>query len=61
MPENQCCYKRDRCSSQAVLPDGLDQLPMRKVLITVILTTVNGAEVCNSALNVNNNISDEPK
>ncbi len=29
------------------LPDGLDQLPPRNVLITVILTTVNGAEIRN--------------
>jgi hypothetical protein len=28
-----------------VLPDGLDQFPQRKVLNTVILTIVNGAEV----------------
>ncbi len=33
-----------------VLPDGLlDQLPPSKVLITVILTTVNGSEVGNIA------------
>jgi ankyrin repeat protein len=32
---------------KAVLPDGLDQLAPRKVLITVILTTVNGTQVCN--------------
>ncbi len=34
---------------EAVLPDDLDQLPLRKVLITVILTTVNVVEVCNKA------------
>ncbi len=36
---------------EAVLPDGLDQLPPRKVLNVgiVILTTVNGAEECNRA------------
>jgi hypothetical protein len=27
-----------------VLPDGLGQLPQRKVLITVILTTMSGTE-----------------
>ncbi len=36
-------------SDRAVLPDGLDQLPPRKVLITVILKTINGAEVCDKA------------
>jgi hypothetical protein len=30
---------------QAVLPDGLDQLPPRKVLFTFTLTTVNRAEL----------------
>ncbi len=44
-----------------MLPDGLDQLRPRKVLITVILTTVNEAEVCKRAYNVSNNISDEPQ
>ncbi len=28
------------------LPDGLDQLPPREVLYTVILITVKGAELC---------------
>ncbi len=36
-------------SDHAVLPDCLDQLPPRKVLITVILATVKRAEVCNRA------------
>ncbi len=36
----------DQQRQQAVLPDGLDHLPPRKVLDTVLLTTVNGAEVC---------------
>ncbi len=30
---------------QPVLPDGLDQLPPRKLLFTVILATINKAEV----------------
>ncbi len=32
----------------------------KEVLITVILTTVNGAELCNRTENVNNNISEKP-
>ncbi len=32
-----------------VLPDGLDQLPPREVLFTVIMTTVNIVYVCKSA------------
>ncbi len=35
-----------RVQVEAVLPDGLDQLPPRKVQFTAILTTVNRAEVC---------------
>ncbi len=33
----------------AVLPDGLDQLPSREILFTVILTLVIREEVCNMA------------
>jgi hypothetical protein len=32
-----------------VLPEGLDQLPPRKVLLIVLLTTVHGAVVGNRA------------
>jgi hypothetical protein len=32
-----------------VLPGGLGQLPPKKILFTVILTTVSRAEVCNRA------------
>ncbi len=36
----------------SMLPEGLDQQSLRKVLFTVIITVVNRAEVCNRALNV---------
>ncbi len=45
--ESYFAYSWNDC--KAVLPDVLDQLLLRKVLIAVILTTVNGAEVCNRA------------
>ncbi len=41
----------------AVLPDGLDQLLPKKLLITVILPTACIVEVCIRALNVSNTIA----
>jgi hypothetical protein len=42
----------DLPQSEAVLPDGLDQLPSREVLFTVILTTISRVEVCNNIIDL---------
>jgi hypothetical protein len=39
-------HTREKNTRDSVLPDDLDQLPLKKVRFTVILTAVNGAEVC---------------
>ncbi len=45
----QCPEHKLEMDYAPVLPDGLDQLPLRKVLIEVLFKTVNRAELCNRA------------
>jgi hypothetical protein len=44
----------------SVLPDGLDQLPLKKILFTVRLPLGTIEEVCNMVENVGKNITDKP-
>ncbi len=43
---------------EPVLSDGLDQLPPKNILFTVILALVIAVEVCKKASNVGNSITD---